>query len=173
MTNAHSRVEIQNSTPKFHAPSPRTPPMEHAFGSAEILNIARSAGPWWMLTSQTLSKFSFWGNLAYHKFSPNFICSWNFQIFMSMGPIWMHLKLLPQNFSEADTCTIWNYNMKSQTGQKENANGWHTFEHGRKTWQNFTKTLDPRFDQFGPDRDRKILLYKPGLKKPRLQAILN
>ena len=72
MTSAHSRIEIQNSPPRFHAPSPRTPPMEHARGSAEILNIARSAGPWWILTSQTLPKFHFWANLAYHEILPNF-----------------------------------------------------------------------------------------------------
>ena len=158
-----SKIHLQNS---MHQ-SPGTPPMEHTRGSAEILNIARSAGPWWILTSQTLSKFSFWGNLAYHKIWPNFI------FFMSMGPTLTHLKLWPQNFSEADTCTIWNYNMKSQTGQKENANVGQTFEHKPKMWNFCTKKIDPRFNQFGPDHHRVVLLFKAGLKKPSLQAILN
>ena len=86
MTSAHSRIDIQNSLPRFHAPSPRTPPMEHARGSAEILNIARSAGPWWIFTSQTVAKFNFWGNLAYHKISPNFNFFIKFSNFHVHGP---------------------------------------------------------------------------------------
>ena len=38
-------------------------PMEHARGSAENLNIARSAGPRWILTSKTLRKLIFWAHL--------------------------------------------------------------------------------------------------------------
>ena len=163
----------KNSPPRFHAPSPRTPPMKHARGSTKILNIARHAGPWWMLTHQTLPKLSFWRNLAYHTMSPNVNVSSNFRIVMSMGPTWNWFKLFTRNYSEADTCTIWNYNMKSQTGQKENANDWQTFEQRPKTWKKCPQKIGPRFDKFGPDHHRTILLYKPGLKKPSLQAILN
>ena len=38
--------------------------MKHSLGSAEILNIARSAGPRWILTFKTLPKLSFWANLV-------------------------------------------------------------------------------------------------------------
>ena len=91
---------------------------------------------------------------------------------MSMGQTWRPFKILTENFSEAHTCTIWNYTITSTTGQKENANERQTFEHRPKMWQNFTKKIDPRLNQFGPDHHRRILLYKPGLKKPSLQAIL-
>ena len=105
------------------------------------------------------------------KFHQFLIFSSNFQIFMSMGQTWSSLKLFTRNFSEADTCTIWNYNMKSQTGQKENANQPQTFEHRPKMWKKFTKKIGPNLDQTGPGHDRIVLLYKPGLKKPSLQAI--
>ena len=82
-----------------------------------------------------------------------------------MGQTLNAFKLFTRNFSEADTCTIWNYNMKSQTGQKENANDWQTFEHRPKTWKKCPKKIGPRFDQFGPDCYRAILLYKPGFSK--------
>ena len=86
MTSAHSRIEIQHSPPQFHAASPRTPTMEHARGSADNLNIARSAGPWWILTSQTLPKFSFSGNLAYQQIMPNFNIFMKFSNFHVHGP---------------------------------------------------------------------------------------
>ena len=59
MTSADSRNEIQNSPPRFHAPSPRTTAIEHARGSAKILNIARSAGPEQILGFTRLQKSSF------------------------------------------------------------------------------------------------------------------
>ena len=99
------------------------------------------------------------------KFHQISIFSSNFQIFMSMGPTWRSLKLWPQNFSEADTCTIWNYNMKSQTGQKENANDWQTFEHRPKMWKFPTKKIGPRFTQTGACCYRAVLLYKRGFSK--------
>ena len=57
---------------QLHAPSP---PMVHARRSAEILNIARSAGPWWILTSETLRK------LIFSAKSINFSISQKFVIF--------------------------------------------------------------------------------------------
>ena len=136
-----------------------------------ILRAAQDPGGFWRLKpSLNLVSDVIWLTTKFYQIS---ICSSNFQIFMSMGPTLRDLKLWPQNVSEADTCTIWNYNMKSQTGQKENANERQTFEHTPKMWNFCTKKIDPRFDQFGPDHHRGILLYKPGLKKPSLQTILN
>ena len=88
-----------------------------------------------------------------------------------MGPTLAHLKLFTRNVPEADTCTTWNYAITPGAAQKENANGWHTFEHKPKMWQFPIKNTGPSFDHFGPDHHRKILLYKHGLKKPSLQAI--
>ena len=86
------------SRPRFNASSSRTSHMEHAPGSAENLNIARSAGPWWILTSQTLPKFSFWRNLAYHKISPNFNCFIKFSNFHVHGPDLDRVQTFHQKF---------------------------------------------------------------------------
>ena len=64
-----AKIHLQDSMHQVHAHHPW------------ILNIARSAGPWWILTSQNLAEFSFWDNVAYHKLSPNFIFSLFFKIF--------------------------------------------------------------------------------------------
>ena len=99
-----------------------------------FLNLARSAAPHAILKLSDASK------------------RWilpNFRIFHFMTLTWNPLKLFPRNFSEADICTIWNYIMKSQTGQKENQNEWQTSEHRPKTWNFRTKKIRPNLDQQG------------------------
>ena len=85
---------------------------------------------------------------------------------MFMSPTLLPLKLFTEIFSEADTCTIWNYTITSAAGQKENANERQTFEHKAKMWKKWTKKIGPIFDQFGPNDVRAVLLYKPRFKKP-------
>ena len=174
MTNVYSSLQIQNSRPTFHAQSPWTPAMEHARGSAEILNIARSAGPCWIFTSQTLSKFSFWGNLAYHKISPNF----NFfqEIFKFSCPwarpgctlnfchrIFQKLTLAPSE------TTIWNLRLdkrKTQTTDRLSSTDPKREKNApKKTAQDSTNLAPTIIEQY--------CFTSLVLKKPSLQAIFN
>ena len=66
-----------------HCQAPR---VKHECGSAKILNIARSAGPWRILSSQTLRKSRFWARFPCREISRNFNFSPNFQIFRHHEP---------------------------------------------------------------------------------------
>ena len=130
-----SKIHVQHSMHQAHEHQPWN--IHVAPPKSWTLRAAQDPSGFWRLkhSRNSLSEI-IWLTIKFHQIS---IFSSNFQIFMSTGPTWNGFKLFTRNFSEADTCTIWNYNMKSQTGQKENANERQTFEHTPEMWNCCTK----------------------------------
>ena len=84
---------------------------------------------------------------------------------MSMGPTWVHIKLFTRNFSEADTCTVWNYTITPTTGQKENANDWQAFEHREKMMKFPTKKNRPKIRAIWPLPPQSNIALQSGFKQ--------
>ena len=78
--------KIHNSAPDFHAPSPLTHPWNIHVASPKSWTLRAAQIPGGFFKSETLAKFSFWGNLAYNKILPIFMFFIKFSNFHVDGP---------------------------------------------------------------------------------------
>ena len=134
----------------------------------QSMNIARNAGPWWILTSQTVAKFNFWGNLAYHKISPNFNFSIKFSNFHVHGSDLDAVQSFQQKFFRS----WYLHHLKLQYEISDWTKGKRKrLTHVRAKTQNVKKPpqkIGPRFDKFGPDHHRKNIALQAWFFKNRL-----
>ena len=103
---------------------------------AEILNIARSAGPLAILRPQTVRKSPLWARFSFYEIWPKFWFSQKSEFFITTWQTFTWLKLLIKNFLGAVSLRIWIDMISAADSELESPNDWQELEHDPKIYEN-------------------------------------